>query len=112
VTALSRVAQFGPTAPVGAADRDLGTVTDELLDARRRTHGDFAETAALAKAFKAVMRDRAARLPSVQRETLDQIAVKLARNLRGDANHADHWLDIAGYARLGAASLPPDNSVT
>jgi hypothetical protein len=87
-------------------------VTDDLLDARRRRHGNFAETAAVAQAIKAAFGDRAARLPPVQREALDQIAAKLARILCGDANHADHWLDLAGYARLGAASLPPGNSVT
>jgi hypothetical protein len=101
VTELSRVAQFAPAAPVGAADRDLGTGTD-----------DFAETAAVAQTIKAVMRDRAASLPLVQQEALDQIAVKLTRIVCGDASHADHRRDIAGYARLGAASLPSDNSVT
>jgi hypothetical protein len=94
----------------GAADRDLGIVTDALLAARQATHGDFAETAAVAQAIKTVIGDRAARLPPVQQEALDQIATKLARILCGDANHADHWHDMAGYARLGVAA--PDNSVT
>jgi hypothetical protein len=86
-------------------------VTLRLLDARQETHGSFAETAAVAQAIKTAIRDRAARLPPVQREALDQIT-KLARILCGDANHRDHWFDIAGYAELAAASLPPDNSVT
>jgi hypothetical protein len=93
----------------GAADRDLGTVTDALLAARQITHGDFARTAALAQAIKAAFGDCAARLSAPQREALDQIATKLARILCGDANHADHWRDLAGYARLAAASLAPDN---
>jgi hypothetical protein len=41
---------------------------ERLLDARRQTHGDFAETAQLAQAIKAVIRDRAAPLSPVQRE--------------------------------------------
>jgi hypothetical protein len=54
-------------------------VTDELLAARQTTHGDFADTAAVAQAIKAAFGDRAVRLPPVQREALDQIAAKLAR---------------------------------
>jgi hypothetical protein len=43
------------TAAATRADRDLGTVTlpglrRDLLDARRRTHGNFPETAAMARA--------------------------------------------------------------
>jgi hypothetical protein len=104
MTQLSRGAQLAPAAPIGAAA--------DLLAARQTTHGDFAETAAVAQTLKAAMRDRAASLPRAQREALDMIATKLARILCGDANHADHWLDLAGYARLAAASPPPDNSVT
>jgi hypothetical protein len=77
-----------------------------LLDIRPRTHGNFAETAALAQTIKVAIRPHAARLPPVQQEALDQIAAKLARILCGDANHADHWLDLAGYARLAAAPTP------
>jgi hypothetical protein len=37
-----------------------------------------------------------------QRETLEMLAHKMGRILSGDPNHADHWLDIAGYATLTA----------
>jgi hypothetical protein len=85
------------------ADSPLSAgAVDAMLAARRQTHGDFAETAAMARAIKAAFGDRAARLTPVQREALEQIAVKIARILCGDANCADHWADIAGYARLGA----------
>jgi hypothetical protein len=33
---------------------------------------------------------------------LEMIAHKIGRVLAGDPNHADHWDDIAGYARLVA----------
>jgi hypothetical protein len=39
-----------------------------------------------------------ARFEPVQREALDQIAVKLARILAGDPTCAEHWRDLAGYA--------------
>jgi hypothetical protein len=35
-----------------------------------------------------------------QREALDYIAGKLARILSGQPGYADHWDDIAGYAKL------------
>ncbi len=92
---------------MGAARRRLGL--GAVLAARQSTHGDFAETAKLAQIIKTVLRHRAARLPPVQREALDMIASKLARILCGDPNHADHWHDITGYARLAAASGPPGN---
>jgi hypothetical protein len=74
------------------------------LAARQQTHGDFSETAAVAQRIKAAFGDRIGRLPPSQRDALEQIAVKIARILCGDQNHADHWRDIAGYARLGAPS--------
>jgi hypothetical protein len=82
--------------------RDPDAAVAKLLAARQKTHGDFAEMAAISRALKAVIADRAARLSPTQHEALDQIAVKLARIVCGDPNHADHWSDIAGYARLGA----------
>ena len=48
----------------------------------------------------------AARFEAPQREALDQIAVKLARTVAGDPNHADHSLDPPGSARLAAAVIP------
>jgi hypothetical protein len=78
------------------------SATAKLIAAREQTHGDFGQTAAVAQAIKTAFGDRAARLPPVQREALEQIAVKIARILCGDPNHVDHWHDIAGYARLGA----------
>ena len=39
-------------------------------------------------------------LTEVQHEALEHIATKIARILSGDPNHADHWNDIQGYARL------------
>ena len=98
MTELSRGAQLAPAAPVGAAA--------DLLAARQTTLGDLAKTAVLAQTIKAVIRDRAAHLPPVQREALDQIAVKLARTVAGDPNHADHSLDPPGSARLAAAVIP------
>ena len=74
---------------------------DSLIDQREQTHGDYAVTASLAREFKSVVeREAVAKLTAVQRESLDLICTKIARILSGNANDADHWRDIAGYARL------------
>jgi hypothetical protein len=92
-------------APAGAAGDPVAAALDELVDAHQATHGDFADTAQIAQALKAVLDVAAARLGPVQREALDQIAVKIARILAGDATCADHWRDLAGYAWLAGRDL-------
>lgn len=75
---------------------------DEILKDRGATHGAFNDQAALAQALKAVMRRGRnwEGLAGDARESLEAIATKISRILTGDAEEADHWNDIAGYARL------------
>ena len=35
-----------------------------------------------------------------QKESIHMIIAKLSRILYGNPNHVDHWIDIAGYAKL------------
>jgi Holliday junction resolvase len=77
------------------------TTLDELIAAPQATHGDFADTASIAQALKAVFATAGAdRFGPAQRESLDQIAVKLARICAGAPASAEHWRDLAGYAWL------------
>ena len=39
-------------------------------------------------------------LSDAQAESLEMIAVKIARILSGDPDFADHWDDVIGYAKL------------
>jgi hypothetical protein len=87
-------------APAAGAGDAEAIELDELIDAHQATHGDFADTAQIAQALKAVLDIAAARLGPVQREALDQIAVKLARICAGDATCAEHWRGLAGYCWL------------
>ncbi len=84
--------------------------TDALLKAREATHGSFASQARLAQALKSMIRSEAQPLSAGQQEALDMIASKLARIACGDAGHADHWCDIAGYAALGGGLWKPGNA--
>jgi hypothetical protein len=74
-----------------------------LIGERRGTHGDWAVQAGIAGAIKAALR-RGPSWPAMmpaQQEALDMMAVKMSRAVSGDPTHADHWDDMAGYARLG-----------
>ena len=76
--------------------------TDALLAERGATHGAFSDHARITQALKAVMDGEPSyhTLTDSQRESLAMIAHKIGRVLAGNPNHADHWDDIAGYARL------------
>lgn len=79
---------------------------DATLLARGSTHGDFSHQAYITQALKSRAHSGAAwpSMTFVQREAVDMILSKLGRALSGDPGHADHWHDIAGYARLVEAS--------
>lgn len=76
---------------------------DPLLQEREKTHGNFEENAKVSQHFKSIMYDRGYRTyHPVHTEALDMIALKISRILSGQANHKDHWDDIAGYAKLAS----------
>lgn len=75
---------------------------DPILVERETTHGDFGRVAKTAQAIKAIYSQGDAFIDVRQTEALDLIATKIARILNGNAKEKDHWLDIAGYAKLGA----------
>lgn len=79
-------------------------LSDALLIERSRTHGDYEVNAAVSQKLKGFMHGHPGwfNLSPKQRESLDLIATKIGRILAGDPNHADHWNDVAGYARLNS----------
>jgi hypothetical protein len=83
---------------------------DDILAARQKTHGDFAEHAAVTTAIKdaVCLLGNADKLSPIQAEALSMIAHKIGRIMAGDPNHADHWADIAGYATLVERQLTRD----
>jgi hypothetical protein len=74
---------------------------DEILQQRDKVHGNFANTATLAQTLKtAIHNESITDLHKDQREALDLICTKIARICVGNPHEADHWFDIAGYAKL------------
>ena len=79
-------------------------VTDsvqKLIDNRKKTHGDWDEYSEVSQNLKILCKPGNFRRTSAQNEALSMICGKLARIITGDADCADHWDDVAGYALLG-----------
>jgi len=78
------------------------TMMKKILDTRRKTHGNYTETAAAIQETKDLWRAHPGweNLSPVQRETLEMVAHKVGRILCGNPNFIDHWVDIAGYAQI------------
>lgn len=96
-------------------DKALGSMeaahqaeTAALVAERGTTHGAWADNAGVAQELKAVLQKAAlARrergqpyLTARQQESLEMICHKMGRIMAGDPNFADHWDDIAGYAKI------------
>lgn len=86
------------------------TDINAILAARGKSHGEFRDHARCAQALKTVVRAelaaRAARgqpeLEPMALEAIDMVLHKIARAIAGEWAFADHWDDIAGYAKLVA----------
>ena len=78
-----------------------------LLGERQQTHGTYSQVSGTCQAIKRTMRQQGGweYLSNGQAEALEMIAMKIARILSGNANFADHWEDIEGYARLVSSEL-------
>jgi len=81
--------------------------TSVLLSERQKTHGSFADNAAISQALKCEFRESPSwhSLTPVKQEALEMIAFKLSRILSGKADEADHWADIQGYAGLALKEI-------
>ena len=78
----------------------------EVLAERQTTHGNFEDNARIMQGLKRLVRNELIflnkSLTDTQAEALDMILHKIGRIVTGNANLDDHWLDIAGYAKLVA----------
>ena len=85
------------------------TNIDETLDARAQDYGKFKDGAALMQGIKRLLADHALRhnktFADDQWEALEMIVHKIGRIVNGNPDKVDHWVDIAGYAKLIADRL-------
>jgi transposase-like protein len=82
---------------------------DATLDARALDYGKFIEGAEVIQMLKRVVQNalnnRDKTLAHDQAEAMDMIIHKIGRIVNGNPDVVDHWLDIAGYAKLVADRL-------
>lgn len=88
---------------------------DETLAERGTKYGKFIDQAAVTYKLKNVLREHSSNHSKSysydQAEALDMICHKLGRIVNGDADYADSWVDIAGYAKLVADRLQTGKTV-
>ena len=85
------------------------TNIDQTIDERALDYGKFKDSAALMQSIKRLLADHARRHDKTfaddQWEALEMIVHKMARIVNGNPDKVDHWVDIAGYAKLVADRL-------
>lgn len=76
----------------------------KTLEERGTRYGVFTDHARVTQRLKLVIASelgiRSKILAPDQQEALDMICHKIGRIVSGDADYADSWHDIAGYAKL------------
>lgn len=78
------------------------TDRDPLLVAKQATHGEFKDNASVSQGIKNIYRHSPGwgQLEMIERETMDQIALKFSRILSGKSMSREHWEDVVGYGNL------------
>lgn len=90
----------GPLITASAPATDLNSVLDDRGDRYGKFTGHAKVTQDLKQIITMHLQARAKVLVPDQQEALDMICHKIGRIINGDANYADSWIDIAGYAKL------------
>jgi len=97
------------SAPLEIEMFDFPDEVDATLDARALDYGKFIEGAEVMQMLKRVVQNalnnRDKVLAHDQAEAMDMIIHKIGRIVNGNPDVVDHWLDIAGYAKLVADRL-------
>jgi hypothetical protein len=97
------------SAPLEIEMFDFPDEVDATLDARAVDYGKFIEGAEVMQMLKrvvqAALNNRDKVLAHDQAEAMDMIIHKIGRIVNGNPDVVDHWLDIAGYAKLVADRL-------
>ncbi|MCA9911737.1 MAG: hypothetical protein KC496_00245 [Anaerolineae bacterium] len=84
----------------------MSNINETLAD-RGNDYGTYLLQTATSQTLKDVMKDTPNwdRLDVDQKESLEMIALKIARIVHGNPTKVDSWVDIAGYATLVANRL-------
>lgn len=94
-------------------EKEMPDTTEALVTERGKTHGRFEDHAAATQDLKHTffqhsrLRTDRGQVPltPMQIESIEMILHKIGRIVAGDASFADHWDDIAGYAKIANGSF-------
>jgi hypothetical protein len=80
---------------------------ETVLATREKTHGVYAEQAALAQLLKRLLRGTRnwEKLDDCQAQSMEALCDKISRILNGNNNEIDHWQDVSGYSSLVVREL-------
>lgn len=105
---VAEAEEFPPTITLPAKTENTISV-GEVLDQRALDYGQFKHGAELMQGMKRLVSDHAQRhgktFADDQWEALEMILHKIGRIVNGNPDKVDHWVDIAGYAKLVAMRL-------
>ena len=81
-------------------------ITDTLSD-REKKYGTFAANAHIAQGLQNIARSANGwyNMPDIQREAIEFIFKKIARQINGAKDYPDNFHDIAGYAMLAEQEI-------
>ena len=81
-------------------------ITDTLSD-REKKYGSFAANAHISQGLQNIARAANGwyNMPDIQREALEMIFHKIARQINGAKDYPDNFHDIAGYATLAEQEI-------
>ncbi len=81
-------------------------ITDTISD-REKKYGSFAANAYIAQGLQNIARSTTGwyGLPDTQREAIEMIFHKIARQINGVKDYPDNFHDIAGYALLAEQEI-------
>ena len=81
-------------------------ITDTLSD-REKKYGTFAANAHIAQGLQNIARSANGwyNMPDIQREAIEMIFRKVARQINGAKDYPDNFHDIAGYAMLAEQEI-------
>ena len=81
-------------------------ITDTLND-REKKYGSFAANAHIAQGLQNIAKSTNGwhNMPDIQREAIEMIFHKIARQINGAKDYPDNFHDIAGYAMLAEQEI-------
>lgn len=99
---LGRYAHLSELPAADRYDGIEGVSVEVTLEDRGKSYGEYADGTRIAMRLFDIVQSGPSygEMNAGQQYAMFMFCAKMARLLNGDPNHADSWLDVAGYATL------------